>query len=105
MTQQINPDCLAKDSLEQLLATDRNSLMVIDVRSPEEYAEGHISMAVNIPLDSMDNRLNEIDKNKYVVTVCWKGGGRSATAVKKLKSQGYQNVQYLCDGTSGWFDN
>lgn len=76
--------------------------MVIDVRSPEEYNEGHIPGAINIPLAELPDGLAETDKEAHVVTVCGKGGGRSATAAETLKSNGYRNAQYLCGGTLGW---
>jgi rhodanese-related sulfurtransferase len=78
--------------------------MLIDVRSPEEYSEVHVDEAVNIPVENIVNHIDEIDSFKTVVTICWKGGGRSAKASEILRNLGYEKVQYLCNGTSGWLE-
>lgn len=87
-----------------MLAADAANLLIIDVRSPDEYAESHVPGAVNIPLDAFPAGLQQVDATKYIVTVCWKGGGRSAKAAEMLRADGFAHVQYLCDGTLGWLD-
>ena len=47
-----------------------DSYMIIDVRTPEEYHLGHIPTSINIPLDNLRERLNEIDKTKKVCLIC-----------------------------------
>lgn len=102
MTAEINQDCLAQEDLHRLLRIDKNKLAIIDVRSPEEYAAGHIAEAINIPLDTLYHHLNEIDKAKQIITVCWKGGGRYATASEIFKEHGYTKAKFLCGGTMSW---
>ena len=50
----------------------KEDYLVIDVRSEEEYKEGHVKHAINIPLDDADKRISEINdyKDKNVVTIC-----------------------------------
>jgi phage shock protein E len=76
--------------------TDYAALMqqgaqIIDVRSPGEFAGGHIPGSVNIPLDTLSRQLTKIRKDKPVITCC-ASGMRSAAAKQLLSSNGYQEV-------------
>ncbi len=65
---------------------------IVDVRTEEEFSEGHYRNALNIPVDQMHARLTEFgDKNKPVVVYC-ASGSRSAYAAGILKSAGYRDV-------------
>jgi rhodanese-related sulfurtransferase len=65
---------------------------ILDVRTPGEYASGHIKGSVNISVDRLSQNLGKLkDKNKPVITCC-ASGMRSATAKSILKSNGYVNV-------------
>ena len=102
MAQLAHPECLAQEDLRRLSADKSNRVLVIDVRSPEEYNEGHIPAAINIPLQDLPDGLTDAGKDTRVVTVCGKGGGLSAAAAGILKANGYRHAQYLCGGTLGW---
>lgn len=71
--------------------------MVIDVRTPEEVAQGHIAGALLIPIAELEARMAEVDaavagdKHKKVVTYC-KAGGRAGRAKLALEQHGYTNV-------------
>ena len=56
---------------------------MIDVRTPDEYAESHIDGAINIPLDDIASRLDEISSAEPVVVYC-RSGGRAAQAASVL---------------------
>lgn len=61
---------------------------VIDVRTPEEFSEGHYPNAINIPLDQVAQRINEFkDMPKPIVAYC-RSGNRSGNAVTILKQNG-----------------
>lgn len=64
---------------------------IIDVRSPGEYASGHIKGSINIPLDSLGKHFSKIKKDSPVITCC-ASGARSASAKRLLISQGYAEV-------------
>jgi rhodanese-related sulfurtransferase len=65
---------------------------IIDVRTKQEYNNGHINGSINIPLDSLKNNLKSLgDKNAPIITCC-ASGMRSASAKAILKSLGYTNV-------------
>jgi phage shock protein E len=67
--------------------------LVVDVRSPEEFAAGHFSSAINIPYDRIEKRIKELgeDKARPVILYCY-AGSRSAAAERVLRSRGFGNV-------------
>lgn len=83
----------------------REKLLVIDVRSAEEFAAGHIDGAVNIPTDQLVARLGEVPNDLAVVTVCNFGGARSCGAAEQLRSRGYSSALPLRGGLRGWQDD
>lgn len=64
---------------------------IVDVRTPGEYASGHIKGSVNIPLQQLEHRLTKIPAHRPVITCC-ASGMRSASAIRILKSNGYKEV-------------
>ena len=80
-------------------------LVLIDVRSTEEYASGHIDGAINIPTDQLAARLGEAPSDVAIVTVCNRGGARSCGAAKQLQGLGYGNALPLRGGMRGWRDD
>ena len=81
--------------IEQMERKNPN-LVLLDVRTPEEFAAGHIAGAINIPHDQLPNRLAEIAgaKSKELVVYC-RSGRRSEIALETLKSQGFKDVKHL----------
>jgi rhodanese-related sulfurtransferase len=73
---------------------------LIDVRTPEEFASGHLPDAVNIPLQEMNTRLGEIASDKPVVLYC-RSGNRSNQAAQLLGAEGYTQVLDL-GGIQAW---
>ena len=96
-------ECCAPGELQQLLTQSADQLTIIDVRSPEEFAEKHIPGAINIPLTELECHFKEFSNDSIIITVCGKGGGRSAQAAGLLKQMGFSNTKFLCGGTSGWY--
>jgi len=79
----------------------QNGALLIDVRSPGEYASGHIDGARNIPVDQLQGRLKELgDPAKPIVVYC-RSGARSGSARSLLKGQGYAHVHNL-GAMSNW---
>ena len=62
---------------------------IVDVRSPGEYADGHIKGSLNIPVDELGSRLKEVKKDKPVITVC-ASGIRSEAGRRTLAKAGYE---------------
>lgn len=79
----------------------KEEITILDVREPAEYAFGHILGAVNIPLGELENRFEELDKNKEVHIIC-RTGNRSDLAAQKLAEKGYPNVKNVVPGMAEW---
>ncbi|WP_286365486.1 rhodanese-like domain-containing protein [Rossellomorea vietnamensis] len=73
---------------------DNGDVKVFDVRSEEEYLQGHIKGCLFIPLDDLESRLDELDKNQSFLVVC-RTGSRSSQAAEVLKSNGFTSVYNL----------
>lgn len=76
--------------------------VLVDVRSAQEFASGHVPGALNIPIDQLDGRVAELDayKGGEVYLIC-QVGGRSARASSMLGAKGFSTVN-VSDGTAGW---
>ena len=81
------------DELKEALDENDNlARLIIDVRSTEEYAQGHIPGAISVPADNIEAISSKVsDKSTPVFTYCLRGS-RSIKAVKALKTMGYSNV-------------
>jgi rhodanese-related sulfurtransferase len=80
-------------SLENLLALPPGEVLVIDVRSKQEYDSGHFSTAINIPHDQIENQIKQLDpyRQKQIVLYCH-SGNRAAVAEKVLRKNGFVKV-------------
>ncbi len=77
--------------------------LLLDVRSPEEYAEGHLKNALNINRNDerFETTCDKLDKKKTVFVYCLKGG-RSASAAAYLRQSGFTHVYELQGGIEAW---
>lgn len=77
--------------------------VILDVREPAAFAEGHLRDAKNIPLKELPNRIGELDKfkSKAVITVC-QAGVQSAKAAAQLKKAGFNEAFSLDGGVAAW---
>lgn len=80
-----------------------NDAVVLDMRSAESYARGHIVGARNVPMDELDGHLDKLAKfkNKPVVAVC-DAGITSSKAVTKLRNSGFESIYNLKGGMNAW---
>jgi phage shock protein E len=62
---------------------------LVDVRTPGEFAAGHIPGAINIPLQQLDSRLGELQPMDSAVVVYCRSGHRSGNAARRLKTAGF----------------
>ena len=82
-------------------AADRlDQVQLVDVRDDKEWQAGHIEGAVHIPEDDLENRLDELDRSRPVITVC-RAGTRSDDAAEWLRGQGF-DAQNLDGGMLAW---
>ena len=85
---------------------DSVKVQLIDVRTPEEFNEGHIKNALNIDFYESDflTQMNKLDKSKPVYVYC-RSGGRSGKTALQLKKQGFTEVYDLEGGILDWKEN
>ncbi|MBN8236269.1 sulfurtransferase TusA family protein [Halobacillus kuroshimensis] len=94
-----HPDVVNNEELEA--ARSNPDSVIVDVRESAEYAFHHIPEAVSIPLGELDDRADELDKNKTLYMVC-RTGSRSDLAAQNLTSKGFGAVYNVVPGMSGW---
>ncbi len=94
---------LTADEFEKAIHA-KDSIQLLDVRTPGEYGSGHIANALqadwNDPSE-FNRRITYIDKKKPIYVYCL-GGGRSAAAAKSMRAMGYENVYELKGGINAW---
>lgn len=78
-----------------------NNVTILDVRGRDEYERGHLFGAINIPVDELIERHQEISENKVIVIYCGKGAGRSDRAAKILNENG-RKALWLEGGYLEW---
>lgn len=78
-------------------------VQLVDVRTPEEYREGHIknSLNINVQGSSFEAEVAKLDKKRPVMVYC-RSGGRSASAQRMLIDMGFAEVVNLDGGIRGW---
>jgi rhodanese-related sulfurtransferase len=76
---------------------------LVDVRTQEEFAEGHVPGAVNIPVDQLSKRISELEAHKTsdLYLIC-RSGGRSARARDMLLEAGFDHPINVAGGTLAW---
>ncbi len=83
----------------------KGNALLIDVREPDEVDEQSydVKNSVNIPLDSIESKINSIPKDQQVILACQRGG-RSQKAFNLLKEKGFTNIANLDGGMAAWSD-
>jgi rhodanese-related sulfurtransferase len=94
----VTPEAL----LARQAAKDRD-LVVVDVRTPEEFAAGHVPGAINVPHDQVESRLAELRgyRGKDVVVYC-RSGRRSEMALTVLEKAGFERLGHLEGDMNAW---
>jgi len=90
---------------EAVMLMSRKSALVLDVREPDEFAQGHLQGARNVPLSQLSARLKELEKfrDKPVLVVCERGR-RANAAAKLLKEQSFTALNVLKGGMQAWIE-
>ena len=85
------------------LINDGEVTLILDVRNEDEFAEGHLKNAIQIPVKELKENLSDIEKFKdELVLVYCRSGKRSAEAIDILKENGFKNLVHMKDGISKW---
>lgn len=86
-------------SIEELKNKVIQGAILLDVRSYQEYREGHLRGAINIPEYEIDNRIEkEMPKKNQLIVIYCQYGARSINVYNKMKKLGYTNIYHLHGG-------
>ena len=94
---------ISQQDLITLMAAPVNKTIVLDVRTAEEFAEGHIAGAINISHEQINANLSKIIafKDKTVVVHC-RSGRRAMSAENDLRAAGFSDLRHLEGDMNGW---
>ncbi len=95
-----HPNIISSDDLIKQIEGNE-SIKVLDVREPAEYAFGHIPGAINIPLGELEERFEELQNADNLHVIC-RTGNRSDFAAQKLTEKGFKNVKNVVPGMKDW---
>jgi len=84
-------------NIEKLIKEKQGT--IVDVRTPEEFMGGHVAGSINIPLQELNTRINELKALQAPLILCCASGGRSGMATQLLKQQGIE-----CANAGSWLD-
>ena len=96
---------VTSNEVSTMLAKDKK-WVVLDVRTPDEFKEGHIKNAINIDINSDDafQKIDKLNKNNKYIVHC-RTHHRSDKAVEYMNKHGFKTIYQMMDGYSGWSSN
>jgi phage shock protein E len=94
---------IKQDALLKRIEQKDTSMIILDVRTPEEFAAGHVPGAINIPYTHLPARLSELSDagDKDVVLYC-ATGVRAERAAQRMREQGYTRLLHLDGDMKAW---
>ncbi len=90
---------VSREKAKELIETEE--VAVIDVRTQEEYNNGHIPGAHLLPLDQLESQLDDLNKDQPYLIVC-ETGNRSLQASKQLLDNGFNHIYNMENGMNAW---
>lgn len=97
------PQVSRVDLAQAKSAYDSGTAVFVDVRDQVYYDNGHIPGAISIPLGEIEDRLDEIDPNDWIILYCtWPNEETSARAASILTENGYQRANPVLGGLQSW---
>ena len=97
------PKNISSAQAQALLARDKK-VVVLDVRTPEEFRQARLHGAMLIPVSELEKRIQEIPRGRPLLVYC-AVGSRSKSAASFLASRGFPEVYQISDGLVGWYKN
>ncbi|MBA2445725.1 MAG: rhodanese-like domain-containing protein [Nocardioidaceae bacterium] len=85
------------------VAAERDKAVVVDVREPGEFVQGHVPGAVLMPMEQMASRMAELDRNTPVYVIC-ASGNRSKAMTDLLRAAGF-DARSVTGGTQAWINS
>jgi rhodanese-related sulfurtransferase len=96
------PGVISQDALLAQMENGENPI-ILDVRTPREYEQGHVPGAVNLPYQQIGRRLVDLEqiRDKQIVVYC-EVGPRARVAQSMLQQAGFPDVRHLAGDMAGW---
>ena len=97
---------ISQQNLQKIMTSaPKNTVVLLDVRTPEEYAEGHVPGAINIDYRQIKNNLAKLlpYKDDTVIVYC-RSGYRAGIAKKILAKNGFTKLRHLSGDMNGWYE-
>lgn len=90
----------------EALIKKQPKMVILDVRTPDEFKAGHVKNAININIHDADalERIGKLDKKTTYLVYC-RTKNRSGVAVNHMLQNGFTNVYHMMDGMAGWMQN
>lgn len=88
---EITKNLLSQGNSENLATLISDGAFMVDVRTPQEFAESHVQGSTNIPLDKVQSQLDKFKNKKHIIVFC-RSGNRSSQAKSILEQNGFSNV-------------
>ena len=97
------PSVVGSLSADALLSAPPANALILDVRTTDEFASGHVPGAINIPYDEVGMRVEELgsDRDRTVVVYC-ESGGRAGKAEATLLASGFTDLVHLEGDMRAW---
>ena len=95
------PTMISPEKVAEILKTQKDSYIILDVRTKEEFDSGHLDSALLVPVDELETRYGELSKDKPIIVYC-RSGSRSAKAAALLVSKGFSQVYDMTGGINAW---
>lgn len=96
------PHYVAAKALAEGLDSGTVPILVVDSRAPEAYAFGHIPGSINVPYYEPEKHLDELPKDKWIVTYCECPHAEADQLAAALEAEGYTMVRVIDEGLQGW---
>ena len=96
----VYPHVISNDEL-MAKRSDGEEVLLVDVREEAEYAFGHAEGAISIPFGQLEERADELDREKEILVIC-RTGTRSGMACRLLSAKGFKRVMNVVPGMSEW---
>jgi rhodanese-related sulfurtransferase len=90
-------------ALEAVNLINREDAQVVDVRSADDFARGHVAGAVNLPLNELDHAGERLQRYKgRPLLVCCQSGSSAMGAARRLRAQGFAGARVMAGGVQAW---
>src|SRR5262249_55500562 len=94
---------LTQRNVETLKAAKRDQVLLVDVRTPNEWKSNHIEGARHLPLSNFGERAKDLPNDTKIAVICG-SGYRSSIAASLLQARGYKDVENVTGGMSAYLD-